>query len=69
MEKIITPKTTPDIEAVFSRIFENAWGNPIKFNSAPASTDLNPNSWGYFGNNLYLKTSDGTAIKITGAAF
>jgi hypothetical protein len=69
MEKLLIPKTTPDMEQLFGKIFAEAFGNPIEFSSAPALSDLQPNSWGFSGNDIYIKTSTGAGIKLSGAAF
>lgn len=69
MEKILTPKTTPDMEAFFSKVMERGMGVPLVLDAAPAVTDLEPNSWAIYGNDVYIRTSDGSGIKLTGASF
>lgn len=69
MEKLIIPKTTSDMESLLTKLFERAMGVGIKFSNAPAVTDLNPDSWGWYGNDLYFRMSDGSGIKVTGSAF
>lgn len=49
-------------------IFENA-GNLIAFDSVPTLSDMESNTIGYYGNNVYIKTKNGTGIVLTGAAF
>lgn len=70
MERTIIPKGIDEkISQVMFHIFENAFGNPIKFDTAPSASDLNPNQWGYNSTNIYLRMDDGSTIKLTGASF
>lgn len=59
----------PEINAVVDFIFDNAFGNPIIFNSAPTNAGMKASTWGKVtGVNtaIYVKFADGGAIKITG---
>lgn len=58
-----------DVNDVFEFIYRNAMGSPVIFESAPTNAQMKANSWGKVsGVNtaIYIKFSDGGAIKITG---
>ena len=55
-----------DQRNLVDHIFQEAFGNPISFDSAPSASDLEPNTWGYNGTDLYIKYNDGTAVKFSG---
>lgn len=70
METTILPQgIKPDEEKVMKFIFENAFGNPVEFSSVPTLGIMSVNSWGYFGNDFYIKLSSTKGIKISGSAF
>jgi len=50
-------------------IYENAMGVPIQFDAVPTLDSMKSNTWGYYGNDIYIKTASGTGIKLAGAAF
>ncbi len=58
-----------DVKTTLDKVFEESFGNPIEFSAAPALAELEANTWGFFGNDLYIKTSSGSGIKVSGAAF
>lgn len=58
-----------DTQDLFNYIFEQAFGEPISFESVPTLEDMNANSWGFNGNDIYIKTKDGGGIKLSGASF
>lgn len=65
------PRKTKDKEtnAILDFIFQNAFGNPIIFDSAPSASEMKANTWGKVtGVNtaIYIKFADSGAIKITG---
>ena len=65
------PRKTQDKElnSILDFIFQNAFGNPIIFSSAPTSATMKANTWGKVtGVNtaIYIRFADGGAIKITG---
>ena len=65
------PKKIEDqkINEAFDFVFQNAFGSPIIFDSAPTKAQMRANSWGKVtGENtaIYIKFSDGGAMKITG---
>ena len=66
MERIIIPKTSADQEAFFNKILDRAFGVPEIFGSAPTSDQLQPNTWGKNGSNIYVKFSDGVMLRISG---
>lgn len=69
MQNVVIPQNVgADMERVLNHIFSEAMGNPIKFEEAPSLSDLNPNSWGFSGTDVYLRFSDGTGIKLIGVA-
>lgn len=49
-------------------IFENAMGSIVVFDHEPTASEIKANTMVKFGNNLYLKTADGNAVKLTGTA-
>jgi len=57
-----------DTRSALQNILENAMGNPINFSSTPTVAVMKPNTWGFNGNDIYIKKSDGTGIKLSGAA-
>ena len=57
-----------DVRDNIEHILKNAFGNPIIFDSEPSNTNMKANTFGKYGNNLYIKFSDGNAIKIEGSA-
>ena len=59
----------PDWDGVLEHIFSGAWGNPISFSAAPTLSIMDAGTWGYHGTNIYIKTLEGTGIKLTGASF
>ena len=50
-------------------IYENAMGTPIEFDAVPTLDSMKANTWGFFENDVYIKTASGSGIKITGSAF
>jgi len=57
-----------DTRDIFDGIFEGAMGTPIAFSSAPTLDDMDANSWGFSGTNIYIKFSNGTGIILSGVA-
>ena len=50
-------------------VFQNAFGNPVIFDSEPSKANMKANTWGKVKDTntaLYVRFSDGGAIKITG---
>lgn len=66
MERIIVPKTTPDMEAFFGKIMDTGMGVPETVTSAPTSEQIKPNTWMKHGTDLYLRFSDGVTLKFSG---
>ena len=56
----------PEQKSVADHIFANAMGNPIVFKTQPTKANMKGNTWGYFGDDFYVKTGDGKTIKIAG---
>ena len=69
MEKTHLSEDSQERQRVFEHIFDGAMGNPIDFSSTPSLTDMDSNSWGFNGNDIYIKTSAGLGIKLSGASF
>ena len=67
MESKIIPKEG-NLESVFKHIFDNGFGNPIKFTSAPSLSQLKANTWGFYSTDMYIKFGDNTGLKISGTA-
>ncbi len=66
-----SPKKTADKDtnAVFEFVFQNAFGNPIIFDSEPTASQMKANTWGKVvdvNTAVYIKFSDGGAMTITG---
>ena len=57
-----------DISQLFDFVFQNAFGNPIIFTSAPTLAQMKPNSWGKYSTNLYIKFGNNTGLAISGTA-
>ena len=69
MERALKRVEDKQTQDVFDFIFRNAFGLPVIFTSEPTASEMKANSWGKVsGVNtaLYIKFSDGGAIKITG---
>lgn len=64
---------TPDQESLWRHVFASAQGDLIDFatelESAPSLSDMEANTWGYYGDDIYIKTKSGTGIKLAGASF
>lgn len=50
-------------------IFNQAFGEPIEFSGIPTLEDMKSNTWGFYLNDIYIKTKTGKGIKLSGAAF
>lgn len=66
-----SPKLVKDKEQQeqFDFIFQNAFGNPVIFTTAPTASQMKANSWGKVkdvNTALYVRFGDGGAMKITG---
>lgn len=59
----------PDWVNLFKRIFDGAQGNIISLDGVPTGDMLKPNQIGYYGNDIYWCTSNGTKIKLSGSAW
>jgi len=66
MERKEIPKGAKELSPLFNHIFQNAFGTPVIFDSAPALSEMKGNSWGKNGTTLYIKFADGTGISISG---
>lgn len=69
MERAAKKVKDGDTNDVFDFIFNNAFGSPVIFDSAPTKSQLKANSWGKVsGVNtaIYIRFADGGAIKIAG---
>ena len=65
-KKVFQEKEVKDL-AEF--VFQNALGNPVIFNSEPSKANIKANTWGKVkdvNTAIYVRFSDGGAIKITG---
>lgn len=70
MESIPLPyPSSPDQSTFFNKIFEQAQGVMIALPSVPTGDMLQPNQMGFFGTDVYLVTSSGTKIKLTGSSW
>ena len=58
----------PEIKSLFEHVFQNAFGLPIIFSSAPSLAEMKAQSWGVAGTDLYIKFGNNSAIKISGTA-
>ena len=67
MERQIIPQVKPDEEAFFLKLMDNAFGTPEVFDSAPVANQLNPNTWGKNGTDIYVKFSDGVVLRFSGS--
>ena len=59
-----------DTDRIFDFIFNNAFGNPIIFNSTPTKSTMKANTWGKLASEntaIYIRFADGTAMKILGS--
>ena len=66
MERIIVPKTTPEQESFFQKLMDTAIGTPTIFTSAPTADQMEPNTCGFYANELYYKFGNGVLLKFTG---
>ena len=60
-----------EVNEALDFIAEQAFGNPIIFDSEPTAAQMKANTWGKVVNvntAIYIKCADGGAIKITGTA-
>lgn len=67
MERIIIPKTTPDMESFLGKILDTGMGVPETVDAAPTSDQLRPNTWMKYGTDLYIRFSDGVTLRFSGA--
>ena len=57
-----------DTQDVMKHVFQEAFGNPIIFDSAPTNAEMNANSWGVFLSDLYIKFGNGICLRIAGTS-
>lgn len=70
MEETVIPQgTKPDVQALYKYFFGNAMGTPIVFTGVPTLAEMPDNSWGFYGNDIYIKNVSGAGIKLAGSAF
>ena len=53
-----------ELKPVFEKIFQEAWGNPILFQTTPTNDTMKGNTWGLYSGYLYMKFADNTSWKI-----
>ena len=46
-------------------IYDNALGNPVILQTAPAKDDVKANNLAVHGSDIYLRTASGTLLKLT----
>jgi len=63
---IIPPKSTDDQSRLYEHIFSEGMGVPIIFDAAPTLEQMQGNTWGKFGTNIYIKFSNNTGLVISG---
>lgn len=68
MERAKRPIQDKELAFIFDYIFQNAFGNPIIFDSAPSASDMKANSWGIYSTDLYVKFANGTTLKFSGTS-
>jgi hypothetical protein len=54
------------LKPVFDHIFRNAMGNPVIFTEQPTSAGMKASTWGFYGNELYVKFANNITIKFSG---
>ncbi len=57
------------LRGTINYIMEEGMGAPIAFSAVPTLADMKSNTWGFYGNDIYIMTNSGTGIKLTGASF
>lgn len=59
-------RKTKDEDGFKEHVIQNAMGNPIIFKSTPTNNTTKANTWGIFGDDIYVKTASNKLIKLTG---
>ena len=59
-------KLEDNVEKPLDWVFRNAMGNPVVFNDTPTKATMKANTWGYDGDDLYVKFPDGKTLKFSG---
>ena len=71
MQRSLRNLKDKDTQLVLDFIFDNAFGNPIIFDSAPTLSQMKSNTWGKVvsvNTALYIKFADGGGMTITGTS-
>ena len=71
MERAPKKVKDKDVQDVLDFVFQNSFGMPIIFDSAPTLAQMRANTWGKVtGVNtaIYIKFADSGGIKITGTS-
>ena len=68
MERYTRKIKEKEMNDAFDFVFKNAFGLPIRFDSAPSLNEMKANTWGYNGTTIYIKFGNSTGISITGTA-
>ena len=54
------------VSGAIEHILTNAFGAPVIFDNEPANTTMKGNTWGLYGDDLYIKFADGVLRKFSG---
>jgi len=66
MEKLRKRVKDKDTQQSLDHIIQNGMGNPIIFKTAPTKATMKANTWGLFGDDIYIRGANGEAKKLTG---
>ncbi len=47
-----------DMNDRFEQIYRNALGNPVVFKDTPKNSTMKANTWGIFGNDIFIKAAN-----------
>lgn len=70
MERIPIPKGVDEkVESVLKQIMDDAPGQMIALSAVPTGDVLTPGQIGFYGNDVYIRTSTGSRIKLSGSSW
>ena len=59
-------KKVDDKDGFKKHIIDNAMGNPIVLKAVPTNDTMKANTWGYYDDDIYIKTANNKTLKLTG---